>query len=101
MSFDIDNAKLVIRKSDQDLIDLIVKLKSRPGKDIYTPGGVRTAQKFSRLGLVDEYILIVHPVTIGKGKPLFTMRVELELIKAKSYRSGVVQLRYTSRHFVK
>lgn len=94
VTLDLDNAELVILKKDQDLIDLITELKNRPGKDIYVPGGVRTAQKFARLGLVDEYILMVHPVVIGSGKPLFTSRTDLELVRVKPYRSGVVQLRY-------
>lgn len=98
VELNIDNAELVIVKSDRDLIDTVARIKSRPGKDIGIPGGVRTAQKFARLGLVDEYILMVHPVAIGKGKPLFTTRSELELIQVKPYRSGVVQIRYRPHH---
>ncbi len=91
------NAELLVVKDDSELIHAVTQLKQRPGKDIGIPGGVRTAQKFARLGLLDEYILMVHPVAIGAGKPLFTSRLNLELSFAKTYQSGVVQLRYHSR----
>ncbi len=61
------------------------------------PGGVRTAQRFTRLGLIDEYVLHVHPIAIGAGKPLFTQKTELQLISAKTYNSGVTRLRYQPR----
>ena len=58
------------------------------------PGGVRTAQRFTRLGLIDEYVLHVHPVAIGTGKSLFTRKTNLKLVSAKTYDSGVMQIRY-------
>lgn len=94
----IENAKLALVRNDQDLVDLITRLKRMPGKDIGVPGGVRTGQKFARLGLVDEYILMVHPIAIGKGKPLFTSWVNLDLIWVKPYKSGVLQIRYRPRN---
>jgi dihydrofolate reductase len=58
----------------------------------------RTAQRFTRLGLIDECVLHVHPIAIGAGKPLFTQKTELQLIGAKTYDSGVMRLRYQTRH---
>jgi dihydrofolate reductase len=58
------------------------------------PGGVRTAQRFAQLGLIDEYVPQVHPIAIGSGHPLFTQQTELQLINAKAYDSGVIRLRY-------
>ena len=57
-------------------------------------GGVRTAQRFVRLGLVDEYLLLVHPVALGEGKRLFTNRVDLELASMKAYASGITRVCY-------
>ncbi len=94
VNLDLKNSELALIRGDQDLVDLARRLRIQPGKDIYIPGGVRTGQKFSRLGLVDEYILMVYPVAIGKGQPLFTSRTRLHLKYTKSYASGVVQLRY-------
>ena len=57
-------------------------------------GGVRTGQTFARLRLVDEYVLMVHPIAIDEGKRLFTQRTPLELVSATPYGNGVTQLRY-------
>lgn len=94
---DWGNAELLVVKADNDLVDAVMKLKQRPGKDIGVPGGVRTARTFVRLGLVDEYVLMVHPVVIGEGKSVFTDRVDLELVDAKAYKSGVVRMTYRPR----
>jgi dihydrofolate reductase len=90
----VNGAELIVAKNDKELVDAVMKIKSRDGRDIYIPGGVRTAQNLSRLGLIDEYIIFVHPVVIGDGKKLFTNRIELELISVKPYKAGVVQMRY-------
>ncbi len=54
LELNMKNAELVVANNDQDLITAVTRLKQQPGKDIGIPGGVRTAQKFTRLGLVDE-----------------------------------------------
>jgi dihydrofolate reductase len=89
-----ENAELLVAKSDQDLVDAVNKMKRQPGKDLGVPGGIRTAQTFMRLGLIDEYLLMVHPVAIGKGQRIFTDRVNLELVSAKTYTSGVMRMCY-------
>ena len=93
----VDGAELVVARNDEELIDAVMEIKQRSGGDIYVPGGVRTAQNFSRLGLIDEYIMMVHPVAIGEGKRLFADRIKLELVSVKPYKSGVVQVRYRPR----
>lgn len=86
--------ELIVARDDVEFTKVVNEIKQRKGGDIYVPGGVRTGQKFSRLGLVDEYILMVHPIAIGEGKRLFTTKVKLELVSSKAYKSGVVQMRY-------
>jgi len=89
-----DNSELIIARNDDDLIAAVTEVKRQPGRDIGVPGGVRTAQRFARLGLVDEYVLQIHPIAITAGKPLFTQKTELQLTGAKTYHSGVMRLRY-------
>ena len=91
------NAELFLVKDDRDLIEGVAKFKRQPGRDIGVPGGIRTAQKFTRLGLIDEYIIMVHPVAIGEGKRVFTTQTKLYLVGSKAYKSGVVQLIYRPR----
>lgn len=89
-----ENAELLVVKSDQELIEAVQTIKQQPGKDLGVPGGIRTAQAFVRLGLIDEYVLMIQPVVIGKGKRVFTEQVNLELVSAKTYRSGVMRVCY-------
>ena len=92
-----ENAELLLVKSDTDLVEAVTKFKQQPGKDLGVPGGIRTAQTFVRLGLIDEYVLMVHPVAIGNGKRVFTDRVNLELVNARTYQSGVMRVCYRPR----
>ncbi len=89
-----ENAELLLVKRDQDLVEAVTKFKRQPGKDLGVPGGIRTAQTFVRLGLLDEYVLMVHPVAIGNGQRVFTDRVNLELVSVKTYTSGVMRVCY-------
>jgi len=76
--------------------EAIAQLKAQPGKDIEV-GGATLAAAFSALGLVDEYWMYVHPVTLGGGTPMFPApadRSRLRLIETRAFRSGVVLLRY-------
>ena len=89
-----ENTELLVVKSDQDLVEAVKKMKQQQGRDMGVPGGIRTAQTFVRLGLIDEYVLMVHPVAIGKGQRVFTDRADLELVNAKTYTSGVMRVCY-------
>jgi len=92
-----ENTELLVVKSDDDLVEAVQKIKQRPGKDLGVPGGIRTAQTFVRLGLIDECVLMVHPVAIGKGQSVFTNKVNLELVSVKTYTSGVMRVHYRLR----
>src|SRR6266581_9501886 len=92
-----ENTELLVVKSDQDLVEVVKKMKQQQGRDLGVPGGIRTAQTFVRLGLIDEYVLMVHPVAIGKGQSVFTNRVNLEKVRVKTYKSGVMRVCYRPR----
>ncbi len=89
-----ENSELLLVKRDNDLVEAVTKFKRQPGKDLGVPSGIRTAQTFAQLGLIDEYVLMGHPVAIGKGKGVFTDRVNLELVSTKTYTSGVMRVCY-------
>jgi len=75
----------------------IEALKARPGGDMVL-GGADLADTFRRLDLIDEYRLYVHPVVLGRGRPLFQpsdMRTPLRLAQTRAFGNGVVLLRYT------
>jgi dihydrofolate reductase len=74
----------------------IMALKARPGGDLAL-GGAGLAAAFMRHDLIDEYRVYVHPVLIGRGKPLFPASdatTNLRLIETRTFGSGVVLLRY-------
>ncbi len=73
------------------------KIKEQPGKDIWLYGGASLTNCMMKEGLVDELWLSVHPILLGKGKPLFhtqDKRTQLTLLHSKTYETGLVSLRY-------
>jgi dihydrofolate reductase len=82
-----------------DVAAEVMRLKQQPGRDMIIFGGARIAQEFVRLGLVDEYGLVVNPVILGQGLPLFKdvpARQKLKLAACDAFKAGAVALRYVS-----
>jgi len=80
----------------------IEKLKHEPGRDMLIYGSASLVQTLTNLGLIDEYQILVHPVLLGSGKPLFQdiqHQVKLKLVNTKTHPSGVVVLYYQSGRF--
>jgi dihydrofolate reductase len=74
----------------------VLALKAEPGGDLAL-GGADLAGAFARLHLIDEYRLYVHPIVLGRGKPLFQPSdesVKLALVETRTFGNGVVLLRY-------
>jgi dihydrofolate reductase len=55
-----------------DLTEEVDRLKRAPGKAILAHGGAGFARSLASRGLVDEYRLLIHPVALGSGLPLFS-----------------------------
>jgi dihydrofolate reductase len=70
------------------------KLKQQEGKNMVIDGSPTLIHSFTSLGLIDEFLLRLHPVTLGSGVPLFKHAMNLKLLEARPLRSGVVILRY-------
>lgn len=71
-------------------------LKEQAGGDLAV-GGAELAAEFMRHDLIDEFHLCVHPVLIGRGRPLFPEAdsfTRLRLIESRTFGNGVVLLRY-------
>jgi len=67
------------------------------GKNIWIVGGGDLAGQFYDAGLLDELIIQMGSVTLGKGKPLFPRRVlspHLRLVSVRQIGTGMVELRY-------
>lgn len=77
--------------------DFISRLLRGRGDDVWLVGGAGLIASFREHGLIDEYVLSIMPVVLGEGVPLFEgkqPKALLQLAEARSYESGVVQLRY-------
>ena len=76
-----------------DLAEEIAALKTEPGGEIMAHGGAAFVQSLSRLGLVDEYRLVILPVALGSGLPLFKdlpKPLRVDLAEARSFPDGTV-----------
>ncbi len=66
----------------------IETMKQQSDEDIFILGSANLASKFRELGLIDEYRIMVNPVILGKGNPLFLeseSRENLKLFKSKTF----------------
>jgi dihydrofolate reductase len=80
-----------------DLIEEINNLKKQTGKDILAHGGASFAQSLAKYNLIDEYRLIVHPVALGSGLPLFSALskpIDLKLISSVKFSAGTIANTY-------
>ena len=76
-----------------DLGEEIGKLKAGEGKPIIAHGGVSFARSLVARGLVDEFVLGVHPIALGKGHALFSDLAApqpLTLVSSRAFPGGVV-----------
>jgi dihydrofolate reductase len=74
------------------------ELKTHSERDL-SVGGPNLAAHAIRSGLVDEYRLLLAPVIVGEGKRMLPgdVRVDLELLDERRFRSGFVFLGYKTR----
>lgn len=80
-----------------DLAEEVAKLKGQPGQDLLIYGSGQLVNTLHPNGLIDEYQLMVFPVTLGEGEHLFrrgSRGLDLELIDAKTTNTGVARLTY-------
>lgn len=87
-----ENTKLV----KGDVTKEVSSLKQGKGSDILIFGSGTIVQQLTAGGLIDEYLFAVTPVILGAGKSLFNgvKKRELELLEARSFKSGNVLLHY-------
>lgn len=83
-----------------NLKDLVNRLKSADGKNIFCDGGAQVVHYLLREKLLDELIISVIPVLLGDGVKLFLdgrPSQSLDLKGVHSYASGLVQLHYSCK----
>jgi dihydrofolate reductase len=80
-----------------DLVAEVRALKAQDGPDIVILGSGSVVSQLTQAGLVDGYQLVVVPVVLGKGRPLFETvesRPRLSLTATRRFSNGYVVLWY-------
>ncbi len=73
-------------------------LKIQSGKSIWLIGGSEIIELFMNNNLVDELIILIHPIILGEGIPLISKRVrltELKFERSTQFESGLIQIYYS------
>ena len=81
-----------------DALAEIARLKAEGGGPMDI-GGATLAAAAIRAGLVDEYVIVTHPVIVGGGTRMFPdldQRVELRLVETRAFPVGVLLTRYVT-----
>jgi dihydrofolate reductase len=71
----------------------VARLKEQPGKDIVVLGSGDLLQTLMRSGLVDHFLLSIHPLVLGRGRRLFDdddARRAFRLVRSVPTTTGVV-----------
>ena len=79
-----------------NMVDEVLKIQKQSGKSI-SAGSLSIASTLIEEELIDEFWFLVHPIFLGKGKPLFenlNRRSNLKLVDTKTLKSGVAVLHY-------
>ena len=90
------NSRIISSNVSQE----IKKLKQEKERNIQIFGSPGVVRSLMKENLIDEYWIFLAPVVIGKGKALFTdfdHRVNLKLLSAKTYTSGIIALHYEKK----
>jgi len=80
-----------------DAADAVARLRKEQGKDIVIMGSGELIQSLMRRNLVDEYVLLIHPLVLGTGRRLFPdggAPASLQLVSSKTNDKGVEILTY-------
>ena len=79
------------------LTELVQRLKSESGKNIYCDGGAEIVNELLKSDLIDEFIISIVPILVGNGTRLFKdgrPEQQLELVNSKTFDIGLTQLHY-------
>jgi dihydrofolate reductase len=80
-----------------DIAAEVRKMKQEPGPDMAILGSGSIVAQLAPEGLIDEYLVVVHPVVLGQGRTMFdgiTEKLPLKLTKTRTFSSGKVYLCY-------
>ena len=81
----------------ENIAQEIAEMKKQAGQDLVILGSGTIVQQLTKIGLIDEFRLIVNPIILGAGKTLFKdvdKKINLKLLETRTFKSGNVLLCY-------
>jgi dihydrofolate reductase len=78
-------------------VDEVRRLKEHPGKPLIIFGSANLSTSLMKAGLIDQFNLMVMPVVLGNGTPLFqgiNSQLNLTLAGTRAFANGNVLLTY-------
>ncbi len=91
------NEGRIVRSS---AVEEVARLKQQSGRDMLISGSISIAQSLIAESMVDEYRLVLCPVVLGSGRPLFrdnARSILMNLLNASTLDRGAVSLIYSPR----
>jgi dihydrofolate reductase len=82
-----------------DAADAVAELKKQPGKDVVILGSGDLIASLMQRDLIDEYVLLIHPVVVGSGRRLFPEDASLRALRLTNCvvtTTGVIIATYTA-----
>lgn len=86
-----------VKLAKDNVAEEVQKLKQQPGEDIAVLASSNLCISLIKMGLIDEFRIMVNPVVIGNGTPLFhgiQEKFKLKLLNTRTFNSGNVLLTY-------
>jgi len=80
-----------------DATEAVARLKQQLDKDLLIMGSGELIQSLMRRNLLDEYVLLIHPLVLGTGRRLFaegSPTTALQFVDTKTTTTGVVIATY-------
>ncbi len=80
-----------------NLVNAVKKLKSTSTSDLTILGSGQLVTQLAAARLIDKFIIMIDPVALGKGTPLFQgiyKKLDLKLTSTQTFKSGILLLTY-------
>jgi len=80
-----------------NIVEEMRRLKKTKGKDMTILGSGSIVSLFAEAGLIDNFEIMIDPIAIGNGTPIFNgiqHKLDLKLTDTRTFKSGVVLLSY-------
>jgi dihydrofolate reductase len=80
-----------------EAVESVARLKEQPGEDLVILGSGELVQSLMLHGLIDQFLLTIHPLVLGSGRRLFSeggAYAKLRLVDSKATPTGVLIATY-------